>query len=738
MKKISLMGNSRFLGNMLIIMQGLLLVLISIFFMNRQYMEAWQNFPNERTAMTVYLKNVSKDDQPTVEHYLMDSANEHQLFISRRDLALKNDGTPSGYTFGIWGRAPEDTCQLTFLNRKVIDASLLTQLLTSESPDSTLGVDTGSIHSIADLPGFRFYDRIVIKKLPQLISDSGAVSGTYTILGTEEGKSAFIDGLAAVSGLTVSELMESSGGATTDSNFMRDILFIFLGAQIFLNLVFFLVAAVKNLPKQGKLALLGWSRIDFSKAILGRFFTVSFLGIIFFVPAGWLLSGWTAFSLALLGSFFAAGLVNVALVAIELAVAAIVILMTRELDAIRGRIPKKPLYVLGITAYLLISAGIVFCGGYVDQPLNYLSENARLSAQWQSVSQYQILRSISVGQDADAFTGQSNALDQDMYDWYSSIAGENGVYLIHTNFYGDDLLRQWADSGIYSRTPQNAFWYYTVSPNYLPNLDIQLSIELLEAAQSGVRLYLLPDTMDPASQDNMMAWLQESTSRGLRPGDIQTAFTKQPTFKFATYTPQKELFTWATDTDAAMTATAPVIYVATPENMRYFETESLKASGLESYIKFADAQTMAQYVQPSTLNTYHLTDNELIFTAVQNYIDGLQKEIGLTLLWFGMVFVVLILILAGLLLTLAAIFRIANQEKINVKKFLGFSFWQLYRTPVTLLLTLILLELGIMAALRSKFGFLLIAFVALLQLVIFIRYMARSEIKRLLSAFKGE
>ena len=737
MKKISLIGNVRYFGHILIIMQGLLLVLIAIFFMNRQYMEAWQNYPDNPSATTIYLKNIPENIQAQVEQYVLDSADEQQIFILRRDLTLKNDGTPSGYTFGIFGNTG-CASQLTFLSRKIIGPELLEQLLKSESPDSTLGVDTGSINSIADLPGFRFYDTIVIKKLPRLISDSGTVNGTYKILGTDAQKSAFLDGLAAASGLTTAQLTQNSGGAATDSNFMRDILFVFLAAQVFLNLVFFLVIAVKNLPKQGKLALLGWSRTDFSKAVLGHFLTASVLALIVFVPAGWLLSGWTAFSPALLGGFFAAGVVNIALMTVELIIAAIVILMTRSLDAIRGRIPKKPLYVLGILAYLLISAGVVFCGAYVDQPLNYLSENARLSSQWQSVSGYQILRSISVGQDADAFTGQSNTLDQDLYNWYTSIAGKDGVYLIHTDYYDNELLRRWTDSSIYTHTPDNAFWYYTVSPNYLTQLDIQLSGDLLDAAQRGVRLYLLPDTMDAASRENMAAWLEESAVKSIRPGDIQTAFTKQPSFQFTTYSPKKELFTWSTGADISMTATAPVIYVSTPENMRYFETESLKAVGLESYIKFADAQVMADYVQPAALNEYHLSDNALTFTAVKNYIDGLQKEIGLTLLWFGLVFVVLILILVGLLLTLATIFRIANQEKINVKKFLGFGFWQLYRGPVVLLSGLMVLELGIMAALRSKFGCLLIAVVALLQLVIFMKYMARSEIERLLSAFKGE
>ena len=83
---------------------------------------------------------------------------------------------------------------------------------------------------------------------------------------------------------------------------------------------------------------------------------------------------------------------------------------------------------------------------------------------------------------------------------------------------------------------------------------------------------------------------------------------------------------------------------------------------------------------------------------VHNYIDGLQKELVTTLMWFGIVFVMLMLILIGLLLTLATVFRIVNQEKINVKKFMGFSFLQLYRKPIILLSILSLVQRPVQTA----------------------------------------
>jgi hypothetical protein len=236
----------------------------------------------------------------------------------------------------------------------------------------------------------------------------------------------------------------------------------------------------------------------------------------------------------------------------------------------------------------------------------------------------------------------------------------------------------------------------------------------------------------------MTAWIREAdTKSALASGGIQDKFTQQQNFKFVTYNPGSNLFTWASDSKSATTESAPIINVCTPENMVFMESGSLKATGFNGYIKFADDKAMKQYTQPDILSRFNLTDNDLSFSSVQQYIDGLQKDLWTTIEWFGLVFLFLFIILVGLLITLATIFRISNQEKINVKKFLGFSFWQLYKVPTLMLISIIVLELAVMIALRSNFGILVIVISSLLQLLIFVKYMARSELKRVLLAFKG-
>ena len=107
---------------------------------------------------------------------------------------------------------------------------------------------------------------------------------------------------------------------------MRDILFAFLVAQIFLNAVFFVVIAMKSLPKQGKLTLLGWSRIAFAKEVLGGFFLMSVIDIPVLMLANALIAGWGGFSLPVLGCYLAAACINVLITVKEFEIFALLIL----------------------------------------------------------------------------------------------------------------------------------------------------------------------------------------------------------------------------------------------------------------------------------------------------------------------------------------------------------------------------------------------------------------------------
>lgn len=738
MKKISFVGRIWHIVNILIVMQGILLALPTIFFLNRQYMAAWKNYLNENSSIVIYLRDTSRESKQDIEKYIYEKSAEEDLLIARRDSLLKNDGSFLGYKFGIFGETSYVDTRMTFMGIDVVSSVQIDQLLTSSNRESTLGVDDGSINMLTDISRFRFGEKIVIKKLSQIIAESDTVNGIYIVNGQPEASDKFLSGLEEITGISKDKLLTPMSGEVQDDSFARDILLAFLAAQIILNTVALLVLTMQNLDKQGKLALLGWSKGAFIWGIFEKnfFFTLGCIPAL--VIAGYFLSGWNRISVTICSFFMLSALINVLLIVLEIMTASIVIVLTRPIDAIRGRIPKQPLYILGIVGYLLLSACLVFGGSYVDQPIQYISENMKLKKQWESVERYEILNTISVGEDSDSFAGRSNQLNQDIYNWYSDIADKDGVYLVNTTYYDDEVLALWKQSHFYQSVPDEPFWYYAVSPNYLEQLGIHVEENILSKAKNGTRIYLFPENMTKKSREEMKGWIEENTTKNLSSADIQTEFTKHPEFDYVDYQAETELFTWSAMSKYSSTVKDPVIYIATPENMRYFETESLRANGFNGYIKFSDRETKELYTAESEFARYNLSDNKIVFSEVKSYIDGLQKELWVTMSWFGIVFLILLFILLGLLLILATIFRVANQEKINVKKFLGFNFWQLYRGPILFLVSVIVLELITMLILHSKFGFLLMLLIFLLQAAIFTKYMSRNELRRVLSAFKGE
>lgn len=527
-------------------------------------------------------------------------------------------------------------------------------------------------------------------------------------------------------------------GSYIDDSFPKIIICVFIIFQMILNIVYFLIVTIRNINKSGKLSLLGWSRAAYCRETLGVFIWYSIINIPIEIVIGILISGWSKITGLFISYFALVAVINVILVLIELLIPAIIQMSITPISTIRGRIPKNILYVFGILAYIGVSVGIMFCGVYVDSPLKGISENIRLSKVWNDVSEFQVLRSISVGNDNSSITGNSKELDQSFYDWYKDIYEDDGVYLIKTEYYDNDQLYVWKANKVYKSIPEKPFWYFACCENYIKYMNLNIDKDVLNDAKSGTRVYLIPKSYSKNEKVSLQNWLKESSTRRPHEGDISTVFNKEKKVKFIEYTPKDNMFTWNTDSAYENIINDPVIYICTPENMTFFESESLKASGFNGYIKFKNKGIAEKYLKKNILKKYKLNDNNVEFASVQKYIDGLQKELLTSIAWFGMVFLILMFILLGILISLATVFRIANQEKINVKKFLGYGFIDLYLIPIIMLVSVICIELIIMLIIGSKFGAIVMGILAVTQIVIFSKYMSRCEIKNILIAFKGE
>lgn len=737
MKRVSFIGNLRYLGVLLIAMQGILLALLALLVLNDAYMEHWKTYGHSADSMTVYLDGVSEEKRYELETYLYQKAEKNHLFLIRRETSLAEDGSFAGYTFGVYGDVEKNEVSLSFYDKTVLDRNMLSELMQSEESEATLGIDKGSAYSLRDIPQIHFGDRIVLKKLQTLIEESGTIQGEYTIVGVDESRNReILADLAGICKTSEETLLTSMKGEETDSGFKKAVVIVFILAQMILNAVFFIIITLQNLDKGGKLALLGWSRGAFCYELFGCFLWYAVIAVPVLTIVGIVWSGWTKFSISYVGFFFLYAVLNMILTAVEIGISVAIQMSISPLSAIMGRFPKKALYFLGILAYLGVSAGIVYCGLYVDSTMHMISENARLSERWKAVSDYQVLRNVSVGNDESSFAGASLDFDQSMFDWYREIHKEDGVYLIQTTSYDDEVLELWRKNEVYTAVPKEAFWYFAFSETYIRELGIRVSDEVLKAAEDGVRVYLIPSHMSEKNKEEVQAWLEESAVKGIREGDIETVFNAEREIKFVEYEYGEEFFTWSADSAEESVCGMPVIYICTPENMTYFESESLRATGMNGYIKFKNRETAERCLDSGFLERFRLNDNQLTFLSVEAYIDGLQKELKSTIAWFGLAFLILAAILSGILVALAAVFRIANQEKLNVQKFLGYGFWDMYKKPMLMLLIVMAAEIIAMLSGGSKFGLLGMLLVAVVQIVIFVKYMTKNEISNIHLAFK--
>ncbi len=739
MKKVSFIGTVRYLGFILIVIQGILITLFTIFMLNRTYQNQWNDYLQSSSSLNIYLQDISESYTNNITNYLHNQSIEKNLFIARKDLNSSNDGSFSGYTFGIYGDIESNDTSFKFCGKNIIRKDMLNKLLLSKTNESTLGIDKGSLYSVGEIPSFRFGEKTIFKKLDYLIDESGTINGDYIILGLKDSdKNNFIQELSSECNVSTDKLLKKTSGSINDDGLAKTILLVFIFAQIALNIVYFIIITIKNMSTSGKLALLGWSRGSYFIETLGVFFSYVIINIPIQIIIGILLSGWSDVTALFISHFALYALINVILVTLEISISAIIQISILPLNAIKGRIPKNILYILGILAYIVVSVSTVFCGIYVDAPMEKISDNARVSQLWTSVSKYEMLKNVSVGNDESSISNNSKNLDQSFFDWYKDISDDDGVYLIKTKYYDNEILNKWENNNVYKNIPLKPFWYFLYSPNYIEDLNLNVDKNILDEARSGTKVYLIPKSYSEDEKNNLKSWLTESSTKGIKEGDISTVFNKEKNIKFVEYNPNSNMFTWNIKSTNENTCDNPVIYVCTPENMTYFQSESLRATGFDGYIKFINKTVAEKYLNKDLLKKYRLNDNNLEFTDVENYIDGLQKDLLTTITWFGLVFLILMFILLGILIALATVYRIANQEKINVKKFLGYGFIDLYRMPIIMLVSVICIELTAMVIIGSKFGFLLMLILAIIQMLIFSKYMTKCEIQNIRMAFKGE
>ncbi|MCS4488287.1 ABC transporter permease [Streptococcus sciuri] len=620
-----------------------------------------------------------------------------------------------------------------FHHSNVLTKSQLKVLLEHEDSKKTIGLDEASRDTLYALPRPLFTTPIVIDRLEQVYKKSNTLTGIYHVNGlkSETDKSEFIKQFANNTGLSKENFLKEKFGSHRDYGLVP---FILLGLLLFTMLTLLIVLLVIVLQAYetfGSLILLGWSRNAFWSALFKPIIYPSLLSTPVLAVGVWWLTGWSQVSYSILIPIMGHLVFSMLALATILIVPSLIVYSVTALSVLSKRFPSKLLTILGISSYLALSGILIATSYSLDAPLYSFMDNIHIARAWKNVENMQIIDSFSEGDDLGTLAGTSNTLESSMYHLYTKIGHDKGVYLIHSQYYGQDFL---TNVTAYQNLPSKPFWYLVYSYNYLTELGFRFSKEELNQIRNGSRLYLIPDSYTSDEQKRMQAYLKESVK--VYEGDVETPFTQNRQFVFKNYSATKDIFLWSTNLQQGVTSKDPIIFVASPENLYFIESANLIVSGFNGYLKIDNQRILTRVKKEITTHFPDLMDNAIQFTPVRRYIDGRQKELSYTFYLFGSVILAILMSLTSILTALVLIYRITYQERLMVQYFLGFSSWTRYKGIMILMIATAIIEALISFLLKTKLGIVSAALSLCLQSVLLYGFLLRKEQQKILSLFK--
>lgn len=733
MKKRPLSFSIRFVTCLIVALQGILLTLIATFLLNQSYLSLFMT-PSSTTEVIV-IKSVDEQKVASVTAYLEEEALSQNLFIKKVTVMLSQEGSFRGLRLGVFGDVfkNQETLERSFMGRKVLSADALSSLLLTPDSNAYIGQGHSEHYQIGSLPQFLFGTQIQIRKLQALTEETRTVNGIYHIEGLSPlQKEQFLMGLSQISGQPVESFQDGLSGFQIDDSLKLILLITCLGLVLFLQLSLLLVLTLKELYRFSVLSLLGWTKWSFIKEVYRPTLLASSGVLPLIIIGGTILSENGFLTPVFFSTFFLLGVLNIVLVLVLAATASLFIWFANTLKLIKRDFSKKHYLVAAMAFYAMINVCLLALCSYLDQPVKEVFRNVNIANQWKSVSNYRVLQSMSVGEDQSSIAGQSQKLYSDVFAWYSSLADEDGVYLIQTKHFSQQLLEQYRYSNLYRSLPSQPLTKMTVSPNYLSQMGITLPEEVVKKAKAGTRLYLLSDALSEQEKERIKLWLEEADTRSLSEYDLPTLFLKERQFEFMDY-PSQDFFPWET---SLVVSRSPVIYVATPENMTFRENESLLAIGLNNgYLKFSK-EAQERFLTDDYFEKYHLKDNQLVFLPISQFIDGLQKNLWQIIYFFGGILILVSVLILVFLITIFQIFSLIYREKNAVKILLGYSQTAIYRPLLLNLVLVSLINYLLMLVIGSKIGLFYISIMVLGQFLVIWKKMTVNSIKNTLVYLK--
>lgn len=586
-------------------------------------------------------------------------------------------------------QAPVD--EFALLGTVIVDDALVKGVCSGD-PNGYAGYGDDVFQRVSELPSVRsgLYFRV-----DQMNSGDG-LGGACVFFGLDgDGFEALVEDLSSAVGVSPQTLTTKMSGSATGLG----LLYMFCaGSFALLSLVLCLLMVTRSLLELKTLGahlMLGWSKLDFVNDMVSP----QALEVLALVPVGIIgafaaLDGFTVNS-AFVG--YALGSVLPAVVAVLVAavIAVIPLLLVKPVEAIHGRYSRRGFYVLAVAVYLVCVAAAFAGCIYMDQPLCMYKDLAHTRSAWQEYKDWYVVRDFWL--EDGRYKGDLGVYSEDMYAWYAEHEHDEGVYFINSKLFKEAAIKAYGGADMTIKP----FWYLAASPSYLEQIGVDIPDELVQEAEQGTRVYLLPESLSASETEQMKDLLV--ASRKPLDSNIVTRFIENPTYEFASYDAGKELFTWPTDAETPVTSDGFVIALITTNNMVYFESESLTATGLESSQIKLDERAASSLLDEED-KAGICGSVSVRFATVGNYIDGLQKSLRELFALFGIVLAVLASTIVAMVMCLVEVVNRVSAREISVKYVLGFGTWELYQREILFVTIVSLAGIVVCAVAKSNAG----------------------------------
>ena len=716
----------------MVVVQGILFSLVVTFYMDSNYCHELNSQPI--SSLYIKLKTIPEEKADETFRFLKKYSTEKGIFYIRKDYSLDKDGYLSGIIFSVDGDLlkNKDKINFEFLGQNIINYDKLGKLLNSKESNATLGVQETSLESIGTIPKFKYGKNIVFKKLESVVKETKTINGEYRIVGLKESqRSDFLKGLSAASGVDSKVFFDGKSGYNIDNSFKEMVIVGIFIVHSMVLLALMVVITIRSLPNLGKFMLQGWSRYNFAVKLYQPMLYTGFISTGLFILYGMFLTNMTFNSITFYSVMLGFGLLNFVIILLILSMSSVFIFLVSPIAAIKERFPKKVYMLTALVVYIVFNLMLIGISSYIDGPYREIEKNIDISNKWDRVSEYKILRKVGIGEDQASFNRQSKELVKDFYNWYKSISEDKDVSIVNTSYISKDLLNTYKNDKVYKYVPNEAFWVFTVSPNYLKKMGINIDKSIIKKAKSGTRVYLIPEDKTNEESRLLREMLKEQDTRSIRQDDITTIFNKKQEFDFIKYNSEKDMFSWSTKSLNNLMIKKPIILISTPNNMTFRESENLIAIGLEnSYVKL-EGKALEKYASVEYLSRFNLSDNEIEFASVKSFVDGIQKTLWSTIQLFFRLMAAITFIIVVLLITIILIFQNSYKEKIFIKKFLGYSNFNIYKFPILIISLVVAFDMISVILLKSKIGVVYILLVSILQLILAYKVVRSNQMKKL-------